>query len=241
MDKNKDLELEETDDNETDSISVEDNTSEEGMLYNLEEDDLKDSSSSIVKEPGELEDNDEEKDNKNNKYSFIKELIIDVIIIIALVTIIPRYVIQRTIVSGTSMEETLHNGDNLLVEKVSYRFGNPKRFDVVVFYPHGKESGEYYIKRVIGLPGETIQMIDDTIYIDGEILEEDYGKDPIHYQGIAAEPLTLGDNEYFMVGDNREDSFDSRYEEIGPIDRKLIAGRAMIRIWPLNVFGDFDK
>lgn len=181
---------------------------------------------------------EEERKKRSSTY---RELIIDVLIILICVLVIPRFVIQRTIVSGSSMETTLHNEDNLLVEKVSYRISKPERFDVVVFYPYGKEEGEYYVKRVIGLPGETIQIIGDTIYIDGEILKENYGKDPIDYQGTAAEPLTLGDDEYFLMGDNREVSFDSRYEEVGPVHKNLIVGKALVRIWPFDSIGTFEK
>lgn len=174
---------------------------------------------------------------EKSKFSKYKELFIDVIIILMCVIVIPRFVIQRTIVSGSSMEDTLQDKDNLLVEKVSYLVGKPDRFDIVVFYPYGKEEGEYYVKRVIGLPGETIQIIGDTIYVNDVALEEHYGKEPITYQGIAAEPLTLGDDEYFLMGDNREVSFDSRYEEVGPVKEDRIVGKALLRIWPFQSFG----
>ncbi|MEG2775289.1 MAG: signal peptidase I [Acetivibrio sp.] len=182
-----------------------------------------------------------EKNDKNDKKGFFKELLLDILILAVCVLVIPRFVIQRTIVSGSSMESTLHDKDNLLVEKVSYLVGKPDRFDVVVFYPYGKEVNEYYVKRVIGLPGETIQIIGETIYIDGKILKEDYGKDPITFQGIAGEPLTLGNNQYFLMGDNREISYDSRYEEVGPVEEDLIVGRALVRIWPFDSFGDFEE
>lgn len=178
---------------------------------------------------------------KQNKNSLLREIIIDILIVAVCIMVIPRYVIQRTIVSGSSMENTLQDGDNLLVDKFSYLMGSPDRFDVVVFYPYGEKNGEYFVKRVIGLPGETIQIIEDTIYINGEVLEENYGKDPITVQGIAEEPLTLGEDEYFLMGDNREVSYDSRYEEVGPVHEKLIVGRAMVRIWPLDAFGGFEQ
>ncbi len=144
----------------------------------------------------------------------------------------------RTIADGPSMEDTLHNGDNLLVDKISPRIGNLKRFDIIVFYPYGKDIDEYYVKRIIGMPGETIQILGSDIYINGEILEEDYGKDPITQAGIAAEPITLADDEYFVMGDNREVSQDSR--AIGPVLAENINGKEMIRIWPLNKFGLVD-
>ena len=167
------------------------------------------------------------------------ELFVYAVIIVACIVFVPQYVIQRTIVDGTSMESTLQDEDNLLVEKISYHLSKPDRFDVVVFYPFGKENEAYYIKRVIGLPGETIQIVGDTIYIDGEVLEEDYGKDPMTKSGIAKEPLTLGEDEYFVLGDNRAVSEDSRYPEIGPVTKDKIAGRAVLRIYPFSKFGTF--
>ncbi len=190
-----------------------------------------------------VEENTQDKDNtkKPSKVQRIRsaifELLVYVAIIVVCVMVVPRYVIQRTIVDGTSMEATLQDQDNLLVDKLSYRFSDPKRFDVIVFYPYGRENEDYYIKRVIGLPGETIQIVGDTIYIDGKVLKESYGKDPMTESGIASEPLKLGKDEYFVLGDNREVSEDSRYEEVGPVHRSQIIGKVWIRIWPLNKFG----
>lgn len=171
--------------------------------------------------------------------SIFFELLFYILLIVLCIFVVPKYVVQRTIVSGASMEDTLHNKDNLLVEKLSYHFHDPKRFDVVIFYPYGKEVDEYYVKRVIGLPGETIQIVGADILINGEKLTEDYGKMPITYAGIAAEPVTLADDEFFLMGDNRKVSLDSRYEDVGPVHRDLIAGRAILRIWPFDSFGTF--
>lgn len=171
---------------------------------------------------------------------FFVELGIYIILLFTCMNIVPKYVIQRTIVDGPSMKNTLQDGDNLLVEKLSIRFGGLDRFDVIVFYPYGKDHEDYYIKRIIGMPGETIQIIGSDIYINGEILEEDYGKNPITYAGIAAEPIVLGEDEYFVMGDNRKISKDSRYEEVGVVKGENIGGRAVLRIWPLNEFGSFD-
>ncbi|ROR30713.1 signal peptidase I [Mobilisporobacter senegalensis] len=167
----------------------------------------------------------------------LKEIIIYAIIFIMCVFVLPRYVIQKTIVDGDSMETTLHDKDRLLLDKLTYQFKNPERFDIIVFYPYGKDVDEYYVKRVIGLPEETVQIIGEDIYINGDKLEENYGKDPITYSGIAEEPLTLGDDEFFLLGDNREISLDSRYEEVGLVHRDMIAGHAIVRIWPFDKFG----
>lgn len=177
---------------------------------------------------------------KRKGISIFLEILSYIVIIYACVYFIPTYVMQRTIVDGPSMENTLHDEESLLVDKCIYKLSGIKRFDIIVFYPYGREAGEYYVKRVIGLPGETVQIIGSDIYINDELLEEDYGKDPIDYQGIAAEPITLGKDEFFVLGDNREISMDSRYEEVGLVERKNIGGRAMLRVWPLNKFGLVD-
>ncbi len=149
------------------------------------------------------------------------------------------FVVQRTEVEGSSMEATLSDGDNLFVDKITYRFQDPERFDIIVF-PFQYKEDTYYIKRIIGMPGETVQIDDyGNIYIDGEILEVSYGREVIRpeYVGRAAEPVTLGEDEYFVMGDNRNNSSDSRTEVVGNIHRKDIIGRAWVRIWPLEDFG----
>lgn len=105
------------------------------------------------------------------------------------------------------------------------------------FNPYGKEEDpdDYYVKRIIGLPGETVQIIGADIYINGEILEEHYGKDPITDPGVAREKITLGENEFFVLGDNREVSEDSRV--FGAVDKKNISGQVVFRIYPFNKFG----
>ena len=156
--------------------------------------------------------------------------------VLVLTWVIITFVGQRTRVDGRSMMNTLHDGDNLIVEKLSYRFSDPKRFDIIVFPPTGTK--EYYIKRIIGLPGETVQIDENgNIYINGELLEENYGAETIQNPGRAAKPITLGDDEYFVMGDNRNNSKDSRSEEVGNVKRSQIIGRAWLRIWPLNKFG----
>lgn len=181
-----------------------------------------------------------EQDRKSKIRGFFIEALIYIAIIVVCVKVVPQYVIQRTIVDGDSMENTLINRENLLVEKVSYHFKNPERFDVIVFYPYGRDSEEYYIKRVIGLPGETVQIIGSDIYINGEVLEENFGKDPITLAGTVEEPQTLGEDEFFVLGDNRKVSQDSRYEEVGFVKKKNIEGKAILRIYPFDKFGTFE-
>ena len=142
--------------------------------------------------------------------------------VLGAVWLVITFVGQRTEVEGASMENTLHNGDNLIVDKLSYRFHDPERFDIIVF-PFQFQDNTYYIKRIIGLPGETVQIMDDgSIYINGEKLEENYGMEVIKPEtiGRAAEPIELGDDEYFVMGDNRNNSSDSRTDMVGNIKRK---------------------
>ena len=171
--------------------------------------------------------------------SIVKELgawLIYILVIIGLSYLVITFVGQRTQVSGSSMETTLSDGDQLIVDKISYRFRDPKRYDIVVF-PYQYEENTYYIKRIIGLPGETVQIIDGYVYINGELLDEHYGNEVMADPGIASEPVQLGDDEYFVLGDNRNNSQDSRSSNVGVIHRDDLLGRAWIRIWPLADFG----
>ena len=173
------------------------------------------------------------------KVSPLKELLSMLIyigVVLGVTFLIITFVGQRTHVSGESMKNTLEHGDQLIVDKITYRFRDPERFDIIVFPFHYKEN-TYYIKRIIGLPGETVQIADGTIYINGEVLEESYGREVMQDPGIAAEPITLGEDEYFVLGDNRNQSSDSRDPSVGLIHRDEIIGRAWLRIWPLDSFG----
>ena len=147
------------------------------------------------------------------------------------------FVAQRTDVNGTSMYPTLEDGDQLIADKITYRFRDPERFDIIIF-PYKYAENTYFIKRIIGLPGETVRIDEQgNIYINGEILEEDYGYETILYAGLASEEIVLGEDEYFVLGDNRNVSEDSRYADVGNIKREDIVGRAWLRIYPFRRFG----
>lgn len=164
-------------------------------------------------------------------------VVLYIAVVLAATWLVITFVGQRTQVNGSSMEPTLSDRDNLIVDKISYRFKDPERFDIIVF-PFRYEEDVYYIKRIIGMPGETVFIdTDGTIYIDGNPLMESYGKEVILSPGRAGEPVTLGEDEYFVMGDNRNNSSDSRDPSVGNIHRDQIVGKAWVRIWPLHKFG----
>ena len=227
----------------------------------LSEDQKKDSRQPGGKTSEEMAKNSKEskdpKDSeKNSKKKDMIEFIIYLAVVFALVYLIITYVGQRTVVNGDSMDPTLANGQSLIMDKISYRFSNPGRFDIVIF-PGPAEEGDmlaqgdteagnqnrpFYIKRVIGLPGETVDLRDQKVYINGKELTSDiYSIDGLTEDPEEEEfPMTLKDDEYFCLGDNRPVSYDSRYMEVGPVSRKEIVGKVWIRIWPLNQFGPVD-
>lgn len=177
------------------------------------------------------------------KNKVLKELLdtaIYLLCVLVFTWLLITFVVQRTEVDGTSMMPTLAHKDNLFVDKLSYRFHDPERFDIIVF-PYKYKEDTYYIKRIIGMPGETVQIDEaGNIYIDGNILTTDvYGMEKMKPEtiGRASQPITLGEDEYFVLGDNRNNSSDSRNGMVGNIHRSDIIGRAWIRIWPLDSFG----
>lgn len=162
-----------------------------------------------------------------------------------LASFVTTYVAHQTTVEGESMEPTLTDGDSVIIQRLSYYFADPKRYDVVVFpvsYDDGTAKKTYYIKRVIGLPGETVQIIDGSVYINNEKLDDDvYGAAAINEAGIAENPLVLGENQYFVMGDNRNMSTDSRNSYVGLVNKNDIIGEAWLCTWPLNHFGGVKK
>ena len=166
--------------------------------------------------------------------------LIYIVIVVILSLGIITFIGQRTKVSGHSMETTLSDGDNLIVDKISYRFRDPERFEIIVF-PFQYEEHTYYIKRIIGLPGETIQIKEGQILIDGETYVEKKDFPSVTNPGLAEEPITLGGTEYFVLGDNRNNSEDSRHVDIGNVDKKNIVGKLWMVTAPFDKFGFLKK
>lgn len=195
----------------------------------------------------DIQENRKAAKKKRKPISYVIEILVYVFIIFFCLYIFPKFIMERTVVSGESMENTLHNGESLLVNKLSYRFGDPERYDIIVFWPKGKDVDEYYVKRIYGLPGETIYIENNSIYVNGEKVDDPYAKDAMEDDtidiGTAEQPYTLKEDEYYVLGDHRSVSLDSRYspeqdeEAPGPVKRENIVGKVFIRIWPLDKFG----
>ncbi|MDF2945066.1 MAG: hypothetical protein K0S01_3924 [Herbinix sp.] len=161
--------------------------------------------------------------------------------VIFLAYFIVYYALEQTNMIGVSMETTLNDSDKVIINKFSYRFTDPKRFDVIVFKQSGKEHSYYDIKRIYGLPGETLQIKEGLIYINGEVIEDKINAEPMANYGLADEEIILEENEYFVLGDNRNNSEDSRFASIGNIRKDEIVGEAFIRVKPFNFINKLNQ
>ena len=180
------------------------------------------------------------KDVKPEDVNIVKELL-SLIVYIGIVVLLCYFIINfvgcRSRVDGSSMEPTLTDGDNLWVDKLSYVFGEPERFDVIIF---NYDEDTTYVKRIVRLPGETVRIDQNgNIYINEQLLKENYGKEVILESnlGRSNQPILLGEGEYFVLGDNRNNSSDSRWADVGNVHREDIIGKVVLRIYPFSSFG----
>lgn len=184
------------------------------------------------------------REKKYHLHEIIIKWIVDIAMVVCLSFLLATYMLGKTTVVGHSMEPTLYNDDNVLIDKVSYCFKEPQRYDVIIFEPNIANVSKYYVKRIIGLPGETVQIIDGVVYIDGEPLKDDIiysfkltdengdeiEPEKIYNAGLASEPVELGYDEYFVLGDNRNNSEDSRFANVGNVKYSSIIGK----IWAIS-------
>lgn len=180
---------------------------------------------------------------KDKIYNAFLDFVETVVASLAIFFVVYIFVAQPHQVNGESMDPTLQTGEYLLTEKISYRFGEPKRGDIIVFRAPTQAcigDGCDYIKRIIGLPGEKVLVKDGHFYVNGQLLDEsEYlaASVPTNPGAFTADEreITLGEGQYFVSGDNRPGSADSRFW--GPIDQKAIIGRAFFSYWPMSTFG----
>lgn len=185
---------------------------------------------------------DEEK--KSTFQKIIKEwpiLLVEIVLAVILGFFVARYGLEKVDISDSSMTPILKEEDTILVNKMAYMFFNPSRDDVIVFRQDGQEHSYYSVKRVVALPGESVQIIDGALYVNDKPYHEKNQVELMITAGIAEEKVTLEAGEYFVLGDNRNQSEDSRYSSVGMIREKDIVGKAWIRLKPSVSFVSWLK
>ncbi|MCI9427143.1 MAG: signal peptidase I [Eubacterium sp.] len=183
------------------------------------------------------------KEKKKVNIPIVKEVItwiVEILIVLAIAFVFVCYIGLRTSVVGQSMSPTLENRQEILVNRFIYSITNPKPNDIVVFLPNGNEKSHYYVKRVIAVPGDKVQIKDGAVYVNGELFDEKAETAAILDAQLAAEEIELGEDEYFVLGDNRNNSEDSRYANIGNVKKEYIIGKAWFIVSPFQDFGFLD-
>lgn len=168
--------------------------------------------------------------NESNKLRQAVKWIVDIVVVIAFAWFLVYAYGTQVAIAGHSMLPVLTSGDVVFMDRLVYDFRTPGRFDVVVFE---REDQKMNTKRIIGLPGETLQIKDGEVYIDGERLKQPEGLGAVSLSGLAEKPVLLAEDEYFLLGDNRDSSEDSRFSNIGNVKRTQIQGKVWFRIQPV--------
>ncbi len=189
----------------------------------------------------------EEEQKQERRRKIIKSTIIflvEAIAVIFIAWLIITFALKKVSVIGSTMETTLYNGEDVIVNKASYLIFSPRRDQVIAFYPEAEEGEEVryddsniLIRRIVGLPGETIQIKDGVVYVDGEAIEEKYDFETMYSSGRAASEITLGEDEYFVLSDSRNDMDDSRNTSFTTVYKKNIIGKVVFRFSPFSLIG----
>ncbi len=180
------------------------------------------------------------REKKKVNIPIIKEVvtwIIEIAIVLGIAFVFVYYIGLRTSVVGQSMMPVLTNKQEILINRFIYLLTDPKPNDIIVFLPNGNEKSHYYVKRVVGTPGDTVQIKEGIVFVNGELFEEAGEMDAILDAELAAEEIILAEDEYFVLGDNRNNSEDSRYANIGNVKKQHIIGKAWFIVSPYEDFG----
>lgn len=177
---------------------------------------------------------------EDKKVRGVLRLVFEIIVTLAFAALVGIAVFQSVTMQESSMEPTISVGDRYFMNRVIYRVSSPKRGDVIVFRTNASDDAALHIRRVIGLPGETVQIVDGQILINGETYKEGRDFPVISNPGMASSPVTLESGEYFVLGDNRNNSEDSRYGSIGKVNKKYITGKLWFKLFPVKSIGFFE-
>ena len=180
------------------------------------------------------------KRKKKINFTVVKEVLswtVEIALTLLIAFTFVYFIGLRTSVVGQSMSKTLNGGDQILVNRFVYKVTDPKTNDIIVFLPNGNEKSHYYVKRVIGVPGDTVQVKNGTVYVNGKAFDEETDVASIEDAGLAADEITLGPDEYFVLGDNRNNSEDSRHASVGNVKRSYIEGKVWLIVSPKDHFG----
>ena len=167
--------------------------------------------------------------------------IVEILLVIGAAYLIIEYAVEKTTMMGASMSSTLKDEEKIIINKLAYIRKNPERFDVIVFKQSSNEHSYYNIKRVIGIPGDTVEIVEGYVFINGEKLNEVIDVEVMRVAGIAQEPVELQENEFFVLGDNRNSSEDSRFANVGIVVKKDIIGKAWIRLKPFAIIDKINR
>ena len=177
---------------------------------------------------------------EDKKVRGVLRLVFEIIVTLAFAALVGIAMFQSVTMQESSMEPTISVGDRYFMNRVIYRVSSPKRGDVIVFRTNASDDAALHIRRVIGLPGETVQIVDGQILINGETYKEGRDFPVISNPGMASSPVTLESGEYFVLGDNRNNSEDSRSGSIGKVNKKYITGKLWFKLFPVKSIGFFE-
>lgn len=172
---------------------------------------------------------------KPNIFKLVRKIVFFVLesaLAVFLGWLVINYAVDKTVMIGDSMNTTFNDKDVLIVNKLQYRKDAPERFDIVVFNQGGPEHSFWTVRRIIGIPGDTLQIIDGYVYINGEMLTEKINVEKMRLSGVAEKQIELLENEYFVLGDNRNNAEDSRFSTVGLVSGNDIIGKVVIRLKP---------